>query len=135
MIGQTWNSEIREFRDEKTRRTIKQLTSTGNNVHLYFTENSFDRQKNEIIFRSDRASGADKAPHEDPLYNLFHMDLNTGQIVQSGIPRHPIAIPPGAGMAVVSSMPRIMEGKSTFTLSRRDGKPVLVKSLPASKKR
>ena len=82
MIGQTWNSEIREFTDEKTGRAIKQLTSTGNNVHLYFTENSFDRQKNEIIFRSDRASGADKAPHEDPLYNLFRMDLDTGQIVQ-----------------------------------------------------
>ena len=82
MIGQTWSSEIREFKDEKTGRAIRQLTSIGNNVHLYFTENSFDAHRNEIIFRSDRASGEDKAPHEDPLYNLFCMDLGTGNIVQ-----------------------------------------------------
>ncbi len=82
MIGQTWNSEIREFKDKKTGRTIRQLTSTGNNVHLYFTENSFDVHRGEIIFRSDRASGEDKAPHEHPLYNLFRMDLDSGEIVQ-----------------------------------------------------
>ena len=82
MIGQTWDSEIREFKDEKTGRTIRQLTSTGNNVHLYFTENSFDAHQNQIIFRSDRASGEDRAPHEDPLYNLFRMDLDSGEIVQ-----------------------------------------------------
>lgn len=82
MIGQNWKSEIREFRDEKTGHTIRQLTSTGNNVHLYFSENSFDAHKNEIIFRSDRASGEDKAPHENPLYNLFRMDLSSGEMVQ-----------------------------------------------------
>jgi oligogalacturonide lyase len=82
MHAQRWDSEIREFRDEKTGRTIKQLTQIGNNVHLYFTENSFDAHENGIIFRSDRASGADKAPQEDPLYNLFRMDLNTGEILQ-----------------------------------------------------
>ncbi len=37
MTGKTWPSEIRTFTDEKTGRTIKQLTSTGNNVHMYFT--------------------------------------------------------------------------------------------------
>ncbi len=82
MIGQTWKSEIREFRDDQSGRTIQQLTCVGNNVHLYFTENSFDAHKNEIIFRSDRASGIDRAPHEDPRYNLFRMDLDTGEIVQ-----------------------------------------------------
>lgn len=82
MNGQKWGSEIREFKDEKTGRTIKQLTQTGNNVHLYFTENSFDAHENYIIFRSDRASGAGKAPQEDPLYNLFRMDLDTGEMVQ-----------------------------------------------------
>jgi len=82
MIGQTWKSEMRKFRDDKTGRTIRQLTSTGNNVHLYFTENSFDLYRNEIVFRSDRATGEDKAPHEEPLYNLFRLDLDTGQIVQ-----------------------------------------------------
>ena len=61
-----WPSEFRTFKDEKTGRTITQLTSTGNNVHLYFTENSFDLDRNEIIFLSDRASGEHRAPHEVP---------------------------------------------------------------------
>ena len=82
MIGSKWKSEIREFKDAKTECTVKQLTTTGNNVHLYFTENSFDANKNEIIFRSDRASGKDRAPHENPFYNLFRMNLDTGEIVQ-----------------------------------------------------
>jgi oligogalacturonide lyase len=77
-----WPSEIREFKDEKTGRTIKQLTAKGNNVHMYFTENSFDQHRNEIYFLSDRASGADKAPHEDPAYNLFRMNLDTGEMEQ-----------------------------------------------------
>jgi oligogalacturonide lyase len=82
MIGQTWQSEMRDLVDEKTGRTIRQLTTLGNNVHLYFTENSFDASENAIIFRSDRASGEDKVPHEDPVYNLFRLDLGTGEIVQ-----------------------------------------------------
>lgn len=82
MIGQVWKSEIREFKDAKTGRTIQQLTTTGNNVHLYFTENSFDVNKNEIIFRSDRAAGQDRAPHQDPHYNLFRLNLDTGEMVQ-----------------------------------------------------
>ncbi|HEX7587800.1 MAG TPA: oligogalacturonate lyase family protein, partial [Anaerolineae bacterium] len=82
MIGAKWKSEIREFKDAKTGRAIKQLTTTGNNVHLYFTENSFDANRNEIIFRSDRASGLDRAPHSSPFYNLFRMNLDTGEIVQ-----------------------------------------------------
>lgn len=82
MIGDKWKSEIREFKDDKTGRTIRQLTTTGNNVHLYFTENSFDAQRNEIIFRSDRATGQDRAPHENPFYDLFRMNLDSGEIVQ-----------------------------------------------------
>ena len=31
---------------------------------------------------SDRASGEAKAPHENPSYNLFRMNLDTGEIVQ-----------------------------------------------------
>ncbi len=80
MIGQKWQSEIREFKDEKTGRTIKQLTTTGNNVHFYFTENSFDRNTNSIYFVSDRASGEDKAPHESPDYSLYRMSLDTGEM-------------------------------------------------------
>jgi oligogalacturonide lyase len=82
MIGQSWKSEIRQFKDEKTGRTIRQLTRLGNNVHLYFTENSFDSTANRIIFRSDRASGEDRLPHEEPRYNLFSMDLDSGEIMQ-----------------------------------------------------
>ena len=75
-----WPSEIREFKDDNTGRTIKQLTAKGNNVHMYFTENSFDQHCNEIVFLSDRESGADKAPHEDPAYSLFRMNLDTGEM-------------------------------------------------------
>ncbi len=82
MIGDKWKSEIREFKDDKTGRTIKQLTQTGNNVHLYFTENSFDANKNEIIFLSDRTAGLNRAPHESPHYNLCRMNLDSGEIVQ-----------------------------------------------------
>jgi oligogalacturonide lyase len=82
MLGQTWKSEIRKYKDEKTDQTILQLTATGNNVHLYFTENSFDANKNEIIFLSDRATSEDKAPHEHPFYNLFRMNLDSGEITQ-----------------------------------------------------
>jgi oligogalacturonide lyase len=82
MIGQVWRSEIREFKDITTGRSIRQLTSTGNNVHLYFTENSFDARHNAIIFRSDRASAENRSPHEHPLYNLYRMELDTGEIIQ-----------------------------------------------------
>jgi len=82
MAGKTLQSEMKTFKDEKTGRTIKQLTSTGNNVHMYFTENSFVKGKNEIIFQSDRASGEDKAPHEDPAYSIYRMNLDTGVIEQ-----------------------------------------------------
>jgi len=82
MIGQTWPSEMRQFKDEKTGRTIRQLTQNGNNIHLYFTENSFVRGKNEIIFLSDRASGEDKLPEEQPHTNIFSLDLDSGLITQ-----------------------------------------------------
>jgi oligogalacturonide lyase len=82
MLGQTWKSEIRAFRDGKTGRTIQQLTTTGNNIHLYFTENSFDRHQNEIIFISDRASGENQAPYEQSLMNVFRMNLDSGEMTQ-----------------------------------------------------
>lgn len=105
MSGRTWQSEKREFRDKKTGRAITQLTSTGNNVHLYFTENSFDARNNEIILMSDRASGEDKAPHEDPVYNIFKMNLDSGEIVQiteSGISLHGVTKTPDSQIVVFS---------------------------------
>jgi oligogalacturonide lyase len=82
MTGKKWPSEIRTFTHEQTGRTIKQLTTTGNNVHMYFTENSFVQGKNEIIFQSDRASGENRAPHEDPQFSIFRMNLDSGEIEQ-----------------------------------------------------
>ncbi len=76
------NQKCGPYKDPLTGREIIQLTSIGNNVHLYFTENSFDTQKNEIIFRSDRASKEDRLPHQNPHYNVFKMDLATGLITQ-----------------------------------------------------
>jgi oligogalacturonide lyase len=105
MIGQAWQSEKREFQDAKTGRAITQLTGIGNNVHLYFTENSFDAHKNEIIFMSDRASGEDKAPHEDPVYNIFRMNLDSGEIAQltdSGISLHGVTKTPDSQIVVFS---------------------------------
>ncbi|GAB4109979.1 MAG: hypothetical protein Fur005_19170 [Roseiflexaceae bacterium] len=82
MTQTTWPAERRQFQDAQTGRTITQLTSMGNNVHLYFTENSFDASGTSIIFLSDRASGEQRLPHEDPCYNIFRMDLVSGQIEQ-----------------------------------------------------
>lgn len=82
MQRHTWDSEITTFTDPKTGCVIKKLTQTGNNVHMYFTENSFVMGKNEIIFQSDRASGEDKAPHQDPKYCIYKMNLDTGKIEQ-----------------------------------------------------
>jgi len=106
----TWSSEIREFRDPLTGRTIRQLTSAGNNVHLYFTENAFNRGKSEIIFRSDRASGQDHAPHEGPHYNLFRMDLESGEAVQLTDEPHPVdrvTKTPDGSLIVYSSGPHL----------------------------
>ncbi|MBU8919380.1 oligogalacturonate lyase family protein [Bacillus sp. FJAT-29953] len=77
MIGKEFPSEIKEYVDEKTGKTVLQLTSDGsNNYHFYFTDNSFTLGDEEIYFLSDRSS---KTPR---IYNLFKMDLNSGLIVQ-----------------------------------------------------
>ena len=73
---------MRLFQDAKTGSQITQLTETGNNVHLYFTENSFDLSNPEIIFRSDRASKESRAPHENLHYNIFKQNFLTGELVQ-----------------------------------------------------
>jgi oligogalacturonide lyase len=82
MIGQNWPSEKRVFQDKQTGQCITQLTSQANNVHLYFTENAFDTQNKTIIFRSDRAATEIRAPHEKPHFNIFRMDLDSGEMVQ-----------------------------------------------------
>ena len=68
-VGRQFPSEISTFVDEKSGRTIKQLTKTGTNVHFYFTENSYTLGDKEIIYR-----------HVDENGNmeLYAMDLETG---------------------------------------------------------
>jgi oligogalacturonide lyase len=90
MIGDTWPAEGRVFRDEVSGRSIRQLTSAHNNVHLYFTENAFTLDGASIIFRSDRAAPADRAPHEEPHYDIFRMDLASGITTQLTAEAEPV---------------------------------------------
>jgi oligogalacturonide lyase len=123
VIGDTWPSEIREFKDAKTGRVIRQLTTIGNNVHLYFTENSFDEHRREIIFRSDRASGQDRAPHQDPFYNLFRLNLDTGEIVQlTDEPARTVGGESGAIHSVTKTPDsRLIVYRTGATIKRLDG--------------
>jgi oligogalacturonide lyase len=82
MIGQKWESEIHTYKDEKTGRKVKKLTSHFNNIHLYFTENSFVLDKNEILFYSDRAKNKSSDTDGKPAFNLFSMNLDSGEILQ-----------------------------------------------------
>jgi oligogalacturonide lyase len=76
LIGKVYPSEKKSYHDEKTGRQVWQLTAdSSNNVHLYFTDNSFSLRDEEIYFLSDR--GSDKG-----LYNFFKMDLATGLMTQ-----------------------------------------------------
>ncbi len=70
------------FSDPVTGRRIQRLTNQGNNVHLYFTENAFVLGRPEIIFRSDRCAKEQRAPHENPHYNLFRLNYQTGELTQ-----------------------------------------------------
>lgn len=66
--------EMQGFTDPMTGRAVVRLTgdSGSNNVHFYFTENSFVPGDREIYFISDRETA--------PVYNVFHMDLVTGEM-------------------------------------------------------
>jgi len=77
MTGKTYKSEMKTVIDQKTGHKVIQLTGGGsNNYHFYFTENSFIKGRPEIIFFSDR--GAKEEYH----YNLFSMNLDTGEMTQ-----------------------------------------------------
>ena len=74
--GTVYPSEKRTFVDQKSGAVITQLTSQGINFHFYFTENSFDIGGKEIYFLSNRGNDGTE------IYNLFHMDLESGEMVQ-----------------------------------------------------
>ncbi|MEO2076808.1 MAG: oligogalacturonate lyase family protein [Bacillus sp. (in: firmicutes)] len=77
MIGKEFPSEIKEYVDSKTGHVVKQLTTNGSsNYHFYFTDNSFSADDQEIFFLSDRSSS------KPEVYNLFKMELETGNMVQ-----------------------------------------------------
>ena len=60
--------------DPKTGREILQLTKTGVNFHLYFTENSFTGDDKAIIYRHK----ADKLVGSNEYTDLYRLDLETG---------------------------------------------------------
>lgn len=73
-IGRTIPSEKETYIDKKSGREITQLTKTGSNQHLYFTENSFSVGDKEIVYyRSDEKLGT-----PGMQINVFAMDLETG---------------------------------------------------------
>ncbi|MBR3037049.1 MAG: PD40 domain-containing protein [Lachnospiraceae bacterium] len=75
-IGRTYPSEMKTYQDPKTGKEILQLTDQYENVHIYFTDNSFTLGDQEIYFLSNRPNA------ESEIFNFFKMDLNTGVITQ-----------------------------------------------------
>ena len=76
MIGTRYTSEMSTYTDSKTGMEIVQLTNSGINCHLYFTDNSFNVNGKEIYFLSNKGNP------EKEICNLFHMDLDTGEMIQ-----------------------------------------------------
>ena len=75
MIGKIYPSEKHSYIDPVSGHQVTQLTSQGINCHMYFTDNSFELDGREIYFVSDRGS-------ESGHFNLFRMDLSSGEITQ-----------------------------------------------------
>ena len=75
MIGKVFSSEKQTFTDTATNTQITRLTSSANNFHFYFTDNSFMKGDREILFLSDRGAA------REHVYNFFKMDLATGGMV------------------------------------------------------
>lgn len=128
MIGRTWPAEGRILRDERTGRTVRQLTSVGHNVHLYFTDNAFDRGADSIVFLSDRAEDERKPAHA-AHYNLFRLELGSGEIVQltdeSAPVRKATKTPDGSLIAYVAGHQVLLldtrTGASTLVHEEREG--------------
>jgi len=72
-IGKEYPSEMTAFRDPKTGREIIQLTASGSNRHLYFTDNSFYADDRSVLYVHQSSSLADPGEAE-----LFRIDLETG---------------------------------------------------------
>jgi Tol biopolymer transport system component len=74
--GRTYPDQRRRFRDPRSGFAIWQLTDAGgHSTKLYFTNRSVTPDSRWLIYHSDRGS----APNH---FNLFKMDLRTGESVQ-----------------------------------------------------
>lgn len=72
-VGKEYPSEMRTYTDPKTGREIIQLTASGSNGHLYFTDNSFYADDKSVLCLHRSNSLADPGQAE-----LFRIDLETG---------------------------------------------------------
>ena len=73
-VGKQFPSEMSAYIDKKSGKEIIQLTNSGVNYHLYFTENSFNSGDKTIIYR--HCDGSLQNP--ESAVNLFKLDLETG---------------------------------------------------------
>lgn len=72
-VGDTFESEIREFRDPVTGRARRQLTAgDGNDYHLYYQAYSITPDGRWLAFYSER----------DRTTQLYRLDLQSGEITQ-----------------------------------------------------
>lgn len=118
MIGKIFPSEMRQYTDPKSGRTITQLTQTGLNDHMYFTDNSFDLDGQEIYFVSNRANKGN-------FFNIFKMDLTTGQMVQ--LTDEPLGVQFTAfTKSPDSELIAYKTGNSIKVLNTRTGKTTLI---------
>lgn len=72
-IGRQFASEMERYIDKKSGREVVQLTKSGSNWHLYFTDNSFTTGDEEIIYLHSDYTLREKANTE-----VFRMNLNSG---------------------------------------------------------
>lgn len=72
-IGKQFASEMERYTDKKSGKEVVQLTKTGTNWHLYFTDNSFTTGDKEIIYMHSDNSLREKANTE-----IFRLDLESG---------------------------------------------------------
>ncbi|MCU0489962.1 MAG: oligogalacturonate lyase family protein [Chloroflexaceae bacterium] len=128
MIGRTWPAEGRTLHDESSGRTMRQLTSVGHNVHLYFTDNAFNQGGDSIVFLSDRGA-SERRPAHQAHYNLFRMELGSGEITQLTDEAEPVfkatKTPDGRLLAyVVGNQVKLLDSQSgsvTVVHEERDG--------------
>ena len=77
MIGERYPSEMRTCRDPVSGLPVTQLTSSGINVHMYFTDNAFDLSGERIFILSNRAAGG-----KGEILNIFSLDLESGEMTR-----------------------------------------------------